>query len=677
MLNHFSLRQKILLLIGGTTTLLLILSALFFVNHISTLSRNAVEAEAKNYLATEKLSIESFFSQYGRVVETFVTNPHLVNWFSNWSERGADHQSTIGYSAINDDFIRVSSSDENILSAFFASATTGAYFKENERTTHYNGADYYAYKRGWWQTATGHDALYVGPLAVDLTTGNVSAVVQQTVYDKNRKLVGVGGVDLRLNNIAELIEDIKFHGVGYGFLLDDQQKVVHFSERANHRLSVIEDESKGIEKDDLSALESQFSDTSGFSKLNQEMQRQGSGHSQVVLNGERYYVVYQRLQLEKPILNWYLGLLVPESYINKPVESAVWTTTTSVVIILSIIIAMIFIATNMIVNPIASVTAMMKDIASGEGDLTKRISVNSNDEIGQLAKHVNTFIDKLRHLLIDTREQSLRLDEASAELSRVSDETHQELLQEKDEVDSVSTAVTEMAATVLEISRNAQEANNATDSVHELTGKGVSLSTTAQDGMNSLSQHIGNASQVVSGLEQESSNIGSVVDVINGIAEQTNLLALNAAIEAARAGEQGRGFAVVADEVRTLASRTQESTDDIRNMITKLQRIALQASQMMEQGKEQAESSLTQTEHVLTAFSDISESVSLVQDQNHQIATATEEQTLVAEDINNNLNSINSLVNNTTDHANELAHEAQVLRELAGTLHNTVNEFKL
>ncbi len=158
--------------------------------------------------------------------------------------------------------------------------------------------------------------------------------------------------------------------------------------------------------------------------------------------------------------------------------------------------------------------------------------------------------------------------------------------------------------------------------------------------MSAMAEHIGEASKVVAGLEQERKNIGALVDVMNSIADQTNLLALNAAIEAARAGEHGRGLAVVADEVRSLASRTQESTDDIRNMITRLQQIAQQASSMMLQGQIQTEDSVLQTKEVLSSLQSIDLSVTKVQDQSHQTATSTEQQTVVAEDSNTSISAI-------------------------------------
>ena len=177
MLNNLSLRKKILLLIGGTISVLLIIASSFFVSHIADLSRQAIQREADSYLQSERLSMQGYFAKYGKVVQTFITNPHLVNWFDNWTERDQSLDNQPGYDSVNQDFVRISGNDDNILSAFFASATTGEYFKENERTTHYNGQPYYAYKRGWWQDALKINKLYVGPISVDLTTGNASAVV--------------------------------------------------------------------------------------------------------------------------------------------------------------------------------------------------------------------------------------------------------------------------------------------------------------------------------------------------------------------------------------------------------------------------------------------------------------------------------------------------------------------
>ncbi|MCW8877244.1 MAG: cache domain-containing protein, partial [Kangiellaceae bacterium] len=352
MFQDLSLRKKSLILIGATVAVLMLIAAYFLVDQIARQSRESIELQAKNYIAVESSNIESFFAQYGRVVDTFVNSAHIKKWFSNWNDRTKDYSASPGYAEVNKDFVRVAN-DPSVLSAFIASAFTGEYFKENERTAAYaDGRPYYANKRPWWQEANAVGKLYLGALSTDINTGAISAVLQTPIKNEQGTLIGVGGVDLQLDQIQQMIEGISFRQQGFGFLLDSDLKVVHLAEQSGHNLSITDD--GGKQKDGLEGLERDFADTEGFNALNQLMLSQEQGFSKVTFKGEDFYVVFNRIELEKPLVKWNVGLMLPAEIIDQPVSNAVQATALSVIAMLVVILFVIYTAVSIIVKPIRS-----------------------------------------------------------------------------------------------------------------------------------------------------------------------------------------------------------------------------------------------------------------------------------------------------------------------------------
>lgn len=330
-----------------------------------------------------------------------------------------------------------------------------------------------------------------------------------------------------------------------------------------------------------------------------------------------------------------------------------------------------------VTRPISAVTRRMSEIAEGDADLTQRLDDTRSDEIGELAGAFNRFVGRMQRLIGEVAGSTAQVAAAAEELSATSEDTRGHVEQQRGETEHAATAINEMSATVRDVATNASDASQAARLADGEARQGREVVGAAVKAIDALAVEVEKAAEVIKGVEGHSEQIGSVLEVISGISEQTNLLALNAAIEAARAGEQGRGFAVVADEVRTLASRTQDSTEEIRSMIDRLRGGAKDAVAVMESSRELAKSGVEHARKADDSLKAITQSVAQINDMNALIATAAEEQTAVAEEISRNVTSINSSTQHTATGAQQAATASDELARLATQLQQVVGQFKV
>ncbi|CAM3152419.1 methyl-accepting chemotaxis protein [Vibrio neptunius] len=464
--------------------------------------------------------------------------------------------------------------------------------------------------------------------------------------------LSMSGLSKSMDDMVRMLNGFQIEDTGFVFLTDSQGQVqIHREkDKSSSTLSQLygSDASKLLNKSDFNLIEASY-------------------------DGEQVFVS----SLYIPSMDWFVIGVAPVNEVFSDLNQVAKQMTITTLVVAALFIFMGLFLANSIARPIRSIAARFTDLGRGDGDLSQRIEVKSSDEIGQLSEGFNGFIEKIHESMKEVASTSGALQTASDSVSQKANTTHDNSQIQRDQTIQVVAAINQMGATISEIASNAATAAETANQASDNTQVGQDVVNKAKDAISRLATDIENTGQVVEQLASTTQEIGSILDVIRDISEQTNLLALNAAIEAARAGEQGRGFAVVADEVRNLASRTADSTEEIQKMINQLQSDAKDAVTAMEAGKSVTHEGVSSSDEAVGVLVSISERIHDISDRNTQVATATEEQSTVVHTINQNIEEINAINEVTTSTAEELAAASSDLKELSERLDRMVGSFKL
>jgi len=511
-------------------------------------------------------------------------------------------------------------------------------------------ADYDPRARGWYKAANSAQQTIVTEPYIAASSGKLVITVATPVKHQGQ-MIGVAGADIDLSSVSAIINSLNFGGHGHAFIVGADGKIL------------IHPDSKLVLKSLAEAYPS-------------ETPKVSPGLKEVEIDGKRQFISFTHVN-GVPSADWYVALVLDQETAFSMLSEFRTSAIIAMVIAVVIIIALLGMLISLLMQPLLTMGRAMHDIAEGEGDLTKRLTIHGHDEFGALGLSFNRFVERIHTSIIEVASATGQVNEVALRVVAASNSSMYNSDQQASRTSSVAAAINQLGAAAQEIAQNAALASQHSSDARSLAEDGQQVVDKTIAAMQQLSVKISDSCGNIETLNSNTVNIGQILEVITSISQQTNLLALNAAIEAARAGEAGRGFAVVADEVRNLAHRTQDSAQQVQTMIEELQVGARAAVGIMTDSQRQSESSVGIANQAGERLGSVTQRIGEIDGMNQSVATATEEQTAVVESINVDITEINTLNQEGVENLQATLRACADLEQQAARLKQLVGSFRI